>query len=705
MAATATSNPHSGRKKKAAAAASSNKNKDKWTNTEQKQFQKGIIKHGWGNWKILLEENIITTRDRSQIKSRAQKLQKNHPNLVADLIRQHEAHKNASATKSVVNKVGSPTSKKPSTTTTTAPTTKKKKAPQRRRGSTSSVKCKSPVSSQAASVSTITTTTTNKMRRRGSCPGNLGMEGRVVCKLQPGGGAIAKRRGSLRKFICNLCVLFCVVCGVLIKVCIRYVHFIYCFLIYNNYMHLSSLTHVNLIIYLNNNTGNSLRASFKLTPPSPSTPNTKKQSVSPQSPVEQHLDISPDVTSVTAGVNSVNLGMDTAAAAAAAVVITPNASSNPSPTDFQNFMMPIAQQQDKEATSEEEEEDELAALAKVIKEPSWKLKPTFSNHPSDNTTGSDDASFNSTSVHDGGSDNRSVNMNIDDLGDFDLENILVETSNNSPEKKEEEDKFIELDVDKDFEDINMEPLPKDDDNTTAVEEKHLKTIAARFVDPRWNTVMNAPQGLTRNQTMSFGMPSSPNIRPEQNLYMSIHAHLTGPPNFSDPKEYMETQNGLTRIAKDTGTVCRARIKSLLNEHLEMGWWREDYINPVNNTNDTQMSFGQNDGKKFGLERLVALTAVMLDVDNWHAINKVATAATSPFANVASLSADDEDDIRHVGQLISGLWERVIRALERGHAFPGNEASRITAINIAVARLDWYSRKEQQFQTAHQPMSH
>jgi len=203
MAATATSNPNSGRRKKAAAA--SNKNKDKWTDHEQSQFNKGIIKHGWGNWKVMLEENIITTRDRSQIKSHAQKMKKHHPDLVANLIRQHEACKNAGATKSVVNKVSVPSSTKkstkPSTATTTAPTTKKKKAPQRRRGSTSSVKCKSPVSSQAASSSTITTTTTNKMRRRGSCPGNLGMEGRVVCKLQPGGGAIAKRRGSLRKFI------------------------------------------------------------------------------------------------------------------------------------------------------------------------------------------------------------------------------------------------------------------------------------------------------------------------------------------------------------------------------------------------------------------------------------------------------------------------------------------------------------------------
>jgi len=218
MAATATSNPHSGRRKKAAAA--SNKNTDKWTDHEQDQFKKGILKHGWGNWKVMLEENIITTRDRSQIKSHAQKIKKHQPDLVADLIRQHEACKNAGATKSVVNKVSVPSSTKKSTkpsTAATAPTTKKKNAPQRRRGSTSSVKCKSPVSSQAASVSTITTTTTNKMRRRGSCPGNLGMEGRVVCKLQPGGGAIAKRRGSLRKFIYNLCVLFCVVCVVILK--------------------------------------------------------------------------------------------------------------------------------------------------------------------------------------------------------------------------------------------------------------------------------------------------------------------------------------------------------------------------------------------------------------------------------------------------------------------------------------------------------
>ena len=216
MAATATSNPNSGRRKKTKTVTTGS---GEWTNTEQTQFKQGIIKHGWGNWKVMLDENIITTRDRSQIKSHAQKIKKHQPKVVADLIRQHEACKNGGATKSVVNKVSIPSSTKKSTkpstiNTTTAPTTKKKKAPQRRRGSTSSVKCKSPVSSQAAS-STITTTTTNKMRRRGSCPGNLGMEGRVVCKLQPGGGAIAKRRGSLRKFICNLCVYFVLCCVVI----------------------------------------------------------------------------------------------------------------------------------------------------------------------------------------------------------------------------------------------------------------------------------------------------------------------------------------------------------------------------------------------------------------------------------------------------------------------------------------------------------
>jgi len=89
-----------------------------WTNTEHKQFKEGIIKYGWGCWKEMAD-TIITTRDRQQVKSHAQKLKKNHPDVVANLIREHECS---------------------SHTTIKKEKKKKKKTPQRsnRQGSTSS---------------------------------------------------------------------------------------------------------------------------------------------------------------------------------------------------------------------------------------------------------------------------------------------------------------------------------------------------------------------------------------------------------------------------------------------------------------------------------------------------------------------------------------------------------------------------------------
>ena len=89
-----------------------------WTNTEHKQFKEGIIKYGWGCWKELAD-SVIPTRDRQQVKSHAQKLKKNHPDVVAKLIREHECS---------------------SHTTIKKEKKKKKKIPQRssRQGSTSS---------------------------------------------------------------------------------------------------------------------------------------------------------------------------------------------------------------------------------------------------------------------------------------------------------------------------------------------------------------------------------------------------------------------------------------------------------------------------------------------------------------------------------------------------------------------------------------
>jgi len=46
-----------------------------WTTVEQQQFKKGVIKHGWGKWK-LLSEKCIATRTMEQVKSHAQKFLK-----------------------------------------------------------------------------------------------------------------------------------------------------------------------------------------------------------------------------------------------------------------------------------------------------------------------------------------------------------------------------------------------------------------------------------------------------------------------------------------------------------------------------------------------------------------------------------------------------------------------------------------------------
>ncbi|KAL7462062.1 hypothetical protein ACHAXS_002461 [Conticribra weissflogii] len=57
---------------------SSNLSTGKWTALECKQFEEGVIEHGWGNWTAVNE--MIPTRKRSQVKSRAQKIALFRPN-------------------------------------------------------------------------------------------------------------------------------------------------------------------------------------------------------------------------------------------------------------------------------------------------------------------------------------------------------------------------------------------------------------------------------------------------------------------------------------------------------------------------------------------------------------------------------------------------------------------------------------------------
>lgn len=210
--------------------------------------------------------------------------------------------------------------------------------------------------------------------------------------------------------------------------------------------------------------------------------------------------------------------------------------------------------------------------------------------------------------------------------------------------------------------------------------------------------------MTSGRSITFQMP--PNVRPDPQLFMHIRSLLTSPPDVNNAEEYMLGCVGMCR-----GSMCRARIKTKLGEHLNMCWWREDVFADQSGVIQSALgAFGEaveggmdvgigkvQNGKvsfkKYALERLVALIAVMLDVDYWHSPRH----GTPCTATVHTIS-DDEDDIRHVGQLLSGLWERVSRSLHRdGFALLGGDilerTERNEAINMLVSRLDLISRQE------------
>ena len=50
------------------------KEEGKWSMHEQAQFQSGVIKHGWGSWRLI--SGIVKSRTNKQVKSYAQKFQK-----------------------------------------------------------------------------------------------------------------------------------------------------------------------------------------------------------------------------------------------------------------------------------------------------------------------------------------------------------------------------------------------------------------------------------------------------------------------------------------------------------------------------------------------------------------------------------------------------------------------------------------------------
>lgn len=328
---------------------------------------------------------------------------------------------------------------------------------------------------------------------------------------------------------------------------------------------------------------------------------------------------------------------------------------------------------DKRSSSDDEL---LAALASGITEPS-----SYSPETNPDEECGDEDMFNNTM------DTEDI---IEDALDLDLS---LETG--SPKKKDE-----------DTEQLDIEPLSKDAVGLLNAELDMAWDMSDADRDKSNDTLhhiasMRKAGDVTRNQTLlSLPNHATPNVRPDQQLYMHIHAHLTSPADFNNPMEYIQSEDGLSRTLLDKGALCRSRIKSILVGNLDMGWWKEDGDQAdtvaVCGATTQQSAF---DNKKVCIERLIALTAVMLDLDTWHTLKKDAQVAAVSSASSAGdwQRFKEEDDILFIGQLISGLWERVSRSLlylDNIALLNSDESSsdeRNASLKSAVAKLDWYCR--------------
>lgn len=634
MAVTAANNPFTKKRTAGIKQQEQPKKGGAWTDAEKSLFESAIVLLGWGNW--LAFTDVISTRDNKQIKSHAQKWEKYHPKEKAQLIEEYEARKIVEASISTGINMAAESGDVASgggSSSNGGGGTKKKKRVARRRGSLTKAKTPTP--------------TTTRARRRSSAPGNIMVHQEQ--KLPSGGGAISKRRGSLRSSIRNS-------------------------------------------IKKSTSSTSSSTAKKSTTPTRKMSPekNTKKTS----SLSTSSHDI---ISSVTSRVSRVTLGEEPT---------TPP--SNISTKCF-NLMTPNAPTKQMVRNEEGETYDELAVLASTIYAPnspdeSTALASMVGNNvpysPTDSSPGA--SSFNTTVA---GQYDSNTCINMEDLvNELDLDLDLKSPPETPPTTKKED--VVPMKTEEGEEEI-IEPLPVDGRNLAS-----MVTIPDFLVNPKWNMVDSddeeplsnkvavAASGPTNTQEPPPPPPPPhPCLHPDQALYTSIQMHIMSPPDFNNPKEYIQTEDGLSRMAMDTGRLCRVRIKALLTDHLDMGWWRE---NVSASGKGISMAHHQDElasFKKFGLERLIALTAIMLDINEWYTPNETAAAAAASFAsNHAGQHFNDEDDIRHIGQLISGLWERVNLSLHRGGlAFlcndPLTSTERMSAIDTAVAMLDWNSRRE------------
>ena len=151
--------------------------------------------------------------------------------------------------------------------------------------------------------------------------------------------------------------------------------------------------------------------------------------------------------------------------------------------------------------------------------------------------------------------------------------------------------------------------------------------------------------LTRNKIDPAVLRAMIHIPPA--TYKEILAHLTSPPDFNNPTEYVTENNGMSRRALEDGELMRGRIKILLDFHLQGAWWRDaDY--------DAEKEASSNAEVEQAAEHLIALYLAMLGLETWHDLSNVS----------ANRILNRQDSILDITHLASGIWARIKRSCSR-----------------------------------------
>jgi len=117
------------------------------------------------------------------------------------------------------------------------------------------------------------------------------------------------------------------------------------------------------------------------------------------------------------------------------------------------------------------------------------------------------------------------------------------------------------------------------------------------------------------------------VQPNDAALFEVAAYLESPPD--SPKYFYESKSAL----------MRRRIIKLAMDASDVGWWRESEM------------MMPDIAKRAHLEHLVAMTFAVLQADAWKSSSE-------------DSSFNAQDDIRHICQLIPGIWNRVNYSLAR-----------------------------------------